>query len=263
MRFRIYLLGILFCLAAVTTKAQAEQESFPFLAAITKNDVNVRAGMSVNFEKLCQLNKGDQVVVLERTLNWYKIKLPIAAGSYVSQKYIHSLDGKTGEVMVNNLNVRAGPGDQYSVLGRLSKGAKVYFVSVKNGWWRIEPPLEGSYGWVSKDFLSFKSRDVSAYKDPTALARENTSSPDKKAVSPDSATPVKSVGYLTLLPAEQSPFGYGLKLDDKITCYLVGMENIFSEFKDSKVTVEGVVKQPAGKEVALPIIDVSQIELIL
>ena len=42
-------------------------EHFPFLAEVSKESVNVRAGPNTNFEKIDKLNKGAKVVVLGRS----------------------------------------------------------------------------------------------------------------------------------------------------------------------------------------------------
>ena len=85
----------------------AAQEFFPFLGEITANKVNVRAGQSVNFEKLCSLEAGDQVIVIEKNFSWYKIRLPECAESYVSAKYIQLLDGHFGEISGDRVNIRS------------------------------------------------------------------------------------------------------------------------------------------------------------
>ena len=63
---------------------QAQQETFPYTAQVVKDHVYVRAGQSANFESLCQLNRGDLVIVLDHVYSWLKIKLraplPIGTG---------------------------------------------------------------------------------------------------------------------------------------------------------------------------------------
>ncbi|MDP8211874.1 MAG: SH3 domain-containing protein [Candidatus Zapsychrus exili] len=65
------------------------QNIFPFVAEPTKDSVNVRAGQSVNFEKLCKVSIGEEVFVVGSQYSWYKIKLPNRAISFVSKKYIN------------------------------------------------------------------------------------------------------------------------------------------------------------------------------
>ena len=49
-------------------------EHFPFLAQVSKESVNIRAGANTNFEKLDKLNLGAEIVVLGKTFTWYKVQ---------------------------------------------------------------------------------------------------------------------------------------------------------------------------------------------
>ena len=61
------IVAILTIVSLVPFPVFAAQESFPFLAEAINERVNVRAGQSQNFEKLCQLEKG------EKSLSWARI----------------------------------------------------------------------------------------------------------------------------------------------------------------------------------------------
>lgn len=52
-------------------------------------------------------------------------------------------------VTANLLNVRLGPGTQYAIVDRLSKGAICQLSEIQNGWGHIE-----NKGWVSMDYVS-------------------------------------------------------------------------------------------------------------
>ena len=53
----------------------------------------------------------------------------------------------------SRLNVRSGPGLQYPVVAKASRGSKVAYGSTTAGWWRVKLP-NGTIGWVDKQFLS-------------------------------------------------------------------------------------------------------------
>ena len=61
---------------------------------------------------------------------------------------------KTGVVTgTNSLNVRSGAGTSYSILGKLSKGAKVEITKKEdNGWYKIK--YKDGYGYISGDYVS-------------------------------------------------------------------------------------------------------------
>lgn len=52
-------------------------------------------------------------------------------------------------VTANLLNVRLGPGTQYAIVDRLSKGTACQLSEIQNGWGHIE-----NKGWVSMDYVS-------------------------------------------------------------------------------------------------------------
>jgi len=150
-----------FCVLVFCTAVWADD--FPYVAKAIGGDVNVRAGQSVNFERLCQLDEGEEVLVIDKQFSWCKIQLPAKAKSYVHKQYIQSLSADTGGVMAEQVNIRAGPGIHFTVLGQLNKGEIVYLLEDVEDWYRISP-AHGSYGWIVEDFLAFKSSDVSAYR---------------------------------------------------------------------------------------------------
>lgn len=51
-------------------------------------------------------------------------------------------------VIANLLNVRQGPGTQYAIVDRVSKGATYELLETSNGWGRIDK------GWVSMQYVS-------------------------------------------------------------------------------------------------------------
>src|SRR5699024_2600301 len=62
----------------------------------------------------------------------------------------------TIKIITNNLNIRSGPGTNYSIIGSASKGETYTVVDEKNGWYKIG---YGSYNaWVSSH-SSYVDRD--------------------------------------------------------------------------------------------------------
>ena len=58
-----------------------------------------------------------------------------------------------------NLNVRSGPGTNYSVIGKLSKGTAVTVTQVNGSWSYITSPVSG---WVSNSYLSSSAVSTSS-----------------------------------------------------------------------------------------------------
>ena len=155
------ILVLIYVLSVYSVFGQAE--TFPFLAEIQAERVNIRAGENENFEKIGQLIKGNQVIVVFKRYHWYKIELPLIAKSYVSEKYIQLIDDKNGVITTSKVNVRCGPTINNSILGQLDKGAKVSILGKEDKFYKIIP-MPGSFGWIDEKYVAFKSKDISGYQ---------------------------------------------------------------------------------------------------
>jgi len=131
----------------------------PGPAEIGVNSVNVRGQASLKGEVISHLAKGDTVTVLEQInlhkhkasepAQWAKIAFPTNAYAWVDSRYIDN-DSKT--VKPKKLNLRAGPGENYSVVGLITHGTQVSEVSNKGNWMEIAPP-PNAYAFVAAMYL--------------------------------------------------------------------------------------------------------------
>jgi uncharacterized protein YgiM (DUF1202 family) len=136
-------------------------------ATVDASNVNVRGRSTILSEVLSKLNKGDTVTVLEQVENkwakgddmkqWARIAYPTNASVWVFASFVDS--NKT--VTAPKLNVRGGPGENYSIVGRLAKGATVTEIGTKGEWMRIAPP-EGVSAYVAAVFLKQDAAQVAA-----------------------------------------------------------------------------------------------------
>lgn len=154
----------------------------PGPAVAREKNVNVRGQAAINSEIVVHLKRGDLVTVLEEVTlkkpktdepaHWAKISLPADSSVWVNAHFINR-ESKT--VIPKRLNVRSGPGENYSVLGRIDKGTIVKEVEVKGEWIKIEAPTN-SYAFVAAHLLSTDPADLGP-----ALAKAN---PPPPAVAP-------------------------------------------------------------------------------
>ncbi len=56
-------------------------------------------------------------------------------------------------VVATRLNVRAGPGPEHPVVGKLAQGEQVRVLEELNGWKRIRPDAGGLEGWVAGEYV--------------------------------------------------------------------------------------------------------------
>src|SRR5476649_607257 len=77
-------------------------EHFPFLAEVSKESVNVRAGPNTNFEKIDKLTKGTQVVVLGRSYEWLKVQPLASTNVFIRCDYLKIDAGQEVAVVIGD-----------------------------------------------------------------------------------------------------------------------------------------------------------------
>ena len=146
------------------TSVKSRVEMNPPAAALVKGAaVNVRGQPSFIGEVLGHLQNGTTVTVLEEiTLNhpptgeppqWYKIVMPTNIPVWVDAEYI---DAATKSVKGRRVNLRGGPGENYSIVGRLEKGAAINELRDEKGWVAIETPTN-AYAFVAAELLEIQA----------------------------------------------------------------------------------------------------------
>ena len=145
--------GVLFAVVTATSgRAQTP-------AMVSGDRLNVRSRPSLSGEVVTQLARGQVVTVLEESWRapgatnaaseWVRIELPALTHVWVSAEFV---DATAGTVKTRRLNVRAGPGEEFGVLGTLSEGTAVRKVGENKGWLEIEAPT-GLSAYVAAGYL--------------------------------------------------------------------------------------------------------------
>ena len=119
----------------------------PGPATVAANRVNIRGQATTRSEVLGRLTNGEPVTVIEEITRenakadepsvWAKIVLPGDKHLWVSGQFV---DAASKTVKVKKLNLRTGPGENYSVAGLLLKGDTVNEIGLTNGWLEIAAP---------------------------------------------------------------------------------------------------------------------------
>jgi uncharacterized protein YgiM (DUF1202 family) len=150
--------------AAQTTKkavpAAPEPPDNPTPATVKGDRVNVRGKASLIGEVVTQLKKGESITVLSEIpvkspkpgepAAWAKIAMPANVPVWIHASFV---DTTAKTVKANRLNVRAGPGENFSVIGRLPKGAAYKELRQIDDWIEIETP-PGTFGYVAADLVT-------------------------------------------------------------------------------------------------------------
>ncbi|HUB87475.1 MAG TPA: SH3 domain-containing protein [Verrucomicrobiae bacterium] len=170
----------------------------PGPAEVAVANLNVRGQAGLKGEYIMRLTNGDTVTVLnEITLTkhvvgepaqWAKIAFPATGHVWVSAKYI---DATNGTVLPKKLNVRAGPGENYSVLGVVEGGTPVSQIATKDGWMEIEPPTN-AYAFVAAMYLKQEASELAVANPPpsteTEISTTTNTVPEQPAIVTTPAT---------------------------------------------------------------------------
>ncbi len=128
-------------------------------ATVTADNVNLRGQAGLKGEVVGHVKKGDQVTVISEIsldkpkagepAQWAKIALPSGTKVWIDSKFV---DTTNKVVLAKKLNLRGGPGENYSVLGLLEKGDTFTEVTSKGDWTQIETP-PSAFAFVAASFL--------------------------------------------------------------------------------------------------------------
>ncbi len=140
-------------LGLTTTRTTGAEET----ATVKQDQVNVRGLASFRGEVITKLRKGEKITVLEEITvakpkagepsKWYRIQLPTNTPVWVHASFITNQT-----VLPKKLNIRAGPGENFSVVAVLEKGATVKEIRKVENWLEIEAPAN-AFAFVAADLF--------------------------------------------------------------------------------------------------------------
>jgi len=168
----------------------------PGPATVDAENVNLRGQAGLQGEVIGHVKKGDTVTVIsEITVDkpkagepsqWAKIALPSDIKVWVDAKYI---DAANNTVKAKKLNLRGGPGENYSVLGVIESGTSVSTVSTKGTWMQIQPPAN-AFAFLAASYLKQEAGATPAAVPPVPTVAENVPppAPQPQPMPPTQAT---------------------------------------------------------------------------
>ncbi len=145
---------------AGSAEAVAEQTlSFPYIAQIIGDNINLRSGPGTNYYLCGKLNKADVVKVVQQKYGWSCVVPPEGTFSWISKQYIEvdPTNPSVGIVSGDNVRVRAGSADNNplhsdQVQGMFDKGDRVRLMGEEQSdYYKIYPP-SFAYLWVSTQY---------------------------------------------------------------------------------------------------------------
>lgn len=134
------------CLAALFNTAANAQS----MVSVKGSTLNMREGPGTHTAVLWELKQGYPLQITERKGSWVRVRDFEGDTGWVAR----SLTGNTPHHVVKSrvANLRAGPGTQHRIVGRLEYGELLRTREKRADWVRVERS-EGVSGWIAKRLL--------------------------------------------------------------------------------------------------------------
>jgi hypothetical protein len=194
-------------------KAEVNEPSFPYVAEIIEDNVNIRSGPGTNYYYCGKLNTGDRVKVVASKYSWSHIVPPASSFSWISKQYVSIEPNNPGIGVVtgNAVRVYAGsdllkPMHSTTVQLELNRGDKVELMGEEmDDYYKIAPPT-GAYLWVLTQYTKPLGAvgEVEVIVEPKTEAEANTAAVVPATISIESEKLKEYYALAEQIKAEQA-----------------------------------------------------------
>jgi len=259
---RLTLLGkipyiTLFCIFLFFRNCPAE-ETFPFAGEVNADDINIRSDATVNSQAVCIVGKGTRIDVISGSYDWYKIRLPRIAPSYIKKGMVECIEDTclSAKVIKSRVNIRLYPNETSPILGQTDKNEIVNIRQEKGDWYKIEPILN-SFAWINKKFVD-KAPVITITN--TKLSKKLKEGPKETSI----ITGEENITLIGIIKPYGKIFGrvatHKLVTQDKKTFLLKGDKQSLESLTNKRVKITGNIV-PTWKQ-KYPVIEVKIMEAI-
>ncbi|MGA1844449.1 MAG: SH3 domain-containing protein [bacterium] len=124
---------------------------------VSGQTVNIRSGPSTRHSIVRTARMGDELELLKSLNGWARVILPDGETGWVHERLISSTrqspSSETVYVTADKVNVRKGPGTNYSIVTMAKKNNELKRTKSLNGWARVTLP-DGKTGWITEKYVS-------------------------------------------------------------------------------------------------------------
>lgn len=123
--------------------------------------LNVRTGPSLNFDIQEQVKQGEQLIVLNKKNNWYRVLLPNKEVGWVASWLVKSNRSNTKTnlpgTIIHETQVYTDPRTSSDVLKKIKSETKVIITREQKDWLNVV--VDNVEGWVLKDKVALNNND--------------------------------------------------------------------------------------------------------
>ncbi|USK53881.1 SH3 domain-containing protein [Cytobacillus solani] len=148
--------------------------------------LNIREGPGLSYPVVAQVNKGESYTYLSEKKDWIEIQLKDGKKGWAADWLVTLESGEINStsvsqsknnhatIIADGLRVRKGPGTNYQVIGTINKGKNFQVLATDGDWIQLDTP--NGAGWVSSEFVQFKSNSVNSTPSKTIIGKITSNS---------------------------------------------------------------------------------------
>ena len=140
-RILALVLAAVLLLGSLPMTASAKGTIMYGIGFTTGSDLRLRQQPSTSSKILDVSPKNEVVVVIGKTGDWYHVIYNLTEGymhkNYVSVQTTQNAELGYGKINGTDVNLRTGPGTNYSAVTQGNTGDKVYILGISGGWYKV------------------------------------------------------------------------------------------------------------------------------
>ena len=138
--FTTFLVLVLF-ISSMSVTAFAAGDVKYGIGFTTGSSLRLRAQASTSSKIVDVADKGEVVVVVSKSGDWYKVIYNLQEG-YMHKNYVSALTKENaelgyGKINGTSVNLRKGPSTSHGKVAVGNKGDKVYIIGINEGWYKV------------------------------------------------------------------------------------------------------------------------------
>ena len=147
-------------LCSVTLFSSAAELKTAVGIVTASGGLRLRSEPSTSSRILATAHRGDTVVIIARTGDWYKVNYNLQTGymyaEYLNVKERENVELGIGSIDASLVNLRSGPSTSTSALTQIASGGKVSIFGFNCGWYKVR--YNSIVGYIRSDLVALTEK---------------------------------------------------------------------------------------------------------
>lgn len=144
------------------------EEVRPAWVVVVGDVVNVRAGPGTDFPRVAQVRQGTKLATVSSQQGWYEVVLPGGSKGWIAGWLVKETSpppeplGKRRVAVVTEdvVNLRAGPGLEYPVVGKVTRYTQLEVLAQEGAWYKVS--WGGGSAWIAGWLVAVRVLDTAS-----------------------------------------------------------------------------------------------------